>query len=226
MVKSYTTEAIIINRFNYSEADKVLTLFTKDHGKLTAIAKGLRKPQSKRKGHLELFNHIRCQLITSHTWDILTEVETVHYFTPLTTNPQLETGNGKLETISAAYRFAELIDRLLPSHEPHPDIFDLLSKTFLALGPHPYPLLQGEGIPSPYRRRTQDEVTNQSDSYLNSVDKYFKHRLIRSLGFWPSDRTVPTDIDAFIDSLLERPLKTTFSLLTIQNKFDFQPDSS
>ena len=182
MVKSYTTEAIIINRFNYSEADKILTLFTKDHGKLTAIAKGLRKPQSKRKGHLELFNHIRCQLIGSHAWDILTEVETISNFTQNMSNV-----NGQMSTvINSAYHFAELIDRLLPSHEPHPDIFDLLSKTLHSL--------------------CQMSIVN---GQMSNIDSYFKHRLIRSLGFWPSDHTVPTDINAFIDSLLERPLKTS-----------------
>lgn len=49
------SEAIILRRTNYGEADRITTFVTPDHGKLTAIAKGVRKPKSKLAGGLELF---------------------------------------------------------------------------------------------------------------------------------------------------------------------------
>ena len=52
---STRTEAIILRRTNYGEADRVLSLLTPEYGKLSAIAKGVRKPKSKLAGGLELF---------------------------------------------------------------------------------------------------------------------------------------------------------------------------
>lgn len=51
----FQTEAIILRRTNYGEADRILTLLTSEKGKLSAIAKGVRKPKSKLAGGLELF---------------------------------------------------------------------------------------------------------------------------------------------------------------------------
>lgn len=54
-MRPYSTEAIILRRTNYGEADRVLSIITPDHGKISAIAKGVRKPKSKLAGGLELF---------------------------------------------------------------------------------------------------------------------------------------------------------------------------
>lgn len=54
-MKPVKTEAIILRRTNYGEADRIINFLTPDHGKLSAIAKGVRKPKSKLAGGLELF---------------------------------------------------------------------------------------------------------------------------------------------------------------------------
>ena len=54
-MQTFRTEAIILRRTNYGEADRILNLMTPEHGKLSAIAKGVRKPKSKLAGGLELF---------------------------------------------------------------------------------------------------------------------------------------------------------------------------
>ena len=54
-MNSFRTEAIIMHRTNYGEADRILALLTPAHGKLSAIAKGVRRPKSKLAGGLELF---------------------------------------------------------------------------------------------------------------------------------------------------------------------------
>ncbi len=53
-MRQYKTEAIILRRTNYGEADRILNLLTPDNGKLSAIAKGVRRPKSKLAGGLEL----------------------------------------------------------------------------------------------------------------------------------------------------------------------------
>src|SRR3982751_6364925 len=54
-MRPFSTEAIILRRTNYGEADRILSLLTPERGKLSAIAKGVRKPKSKLAGGLELF---------------------------------------------------------------------------------------------------------------------------------------------------------------------------
>jgi DNA repair protein RecO (recombination protein O) len=54
-MRPYSTEAIILRRTNYGEADRVISFLTPERGKISAIAKGVRKPKSKLAGGLELF---------------------------------------------------------------------------------------------------------------------------------------------------------------------------
>jgi len=54
-MQTYRTEAIILRRTNYGEADRILNLLTPERGKVSAIAKGVRKAKSKLAGGLELF---------------------------------------------------------------------------------------------------------------------------------------------------------------------------
>ena len=53
--RTYRTEAVVIRRSDFGEADRLLTLFSADRGKTRAIATGARKPQSRKTGHVELF---------------------------------------------------------------------------------------------------------------------------------------------------------------------------
>ena len=54
-MQTLRTEAIILRRTNYGEADRILNVLTPEHGKVSAIAKGVRKAKSKLAGGLELF---------------------------------------------------------------------------------------------------------------------------------------------------------------------------
>ena len=55
----YTTHAIVIRSLNYGESDKIITFFTRDYGKLKAIAKGARRSRKRFQNALGLFSHIR-----------------------------------------------------------------------------------------------------------------------------------------------------------------------
>ena len=52
----YHTKGVILRRIDYGEADRIITFFTPDRGKISAIAKGVRKPKSKLAGGVELFS--------------------------------------------------------------------------------------------------------------------------------------------------------------------------
>ena len=71
--RTYRTEAVVIRRSDFGEADRLLTLFSPDRGKLRAIAKGARKPQSRKTGHVELFMRSKFLLAVGRDLDIVTQ---------------------------------------------------------------------------------------------------------------------------------------------------------
>lgn len=118
---TYKTKGIIIKRVNYKEADKILTIFTANMGKITALAKGVRKTTSKLGGHLELFCSVDLILAEGKAFDIVTSVEKNCHFKNLCFD---------LDRTSHAYYVCELVDKF--THEDYKDtrLYNLL---FLAL---------------------------------------------------------------------------------------------
>lgn len=121
----YRTEAIILRRSDFDEADRLLTFFTPHRGKLRAVAKGARKPGSRKSGHLELFSHTRLLLARGRNLDIVTQAETVESFLPLRED---------LLRTTYAYYAAELVDRFVSDEDENRPVFDLLLAAFEWLG--------------------------------------------------------------------------------------------
>src|SRR6266436_5729191 len=71
----YTTEAIVLRRTDFGEADRILTLFTPTYGKVRAVAKGVRRTTSRLAGHLEPFTRTQLLLATGRDLDIVTQAE-------------------------------------------------------------------------------------------------------------------------------------------------------
>ncbi len=128
---TYKTEGIIIKRTNFGEADKILTVLTRNRGKLKVLAKGIRRINSRRAGNVELFNQAVVFLAEGRTFKILTEARTVRSF------PQLRT---ELTMSAAAFYLAELVDRLIPEEQTQPAVFELLSKALGRLNGEKYNL--------------------------------------------------------------------------------------
>ena len=76
--RRYTTDAIVLSRFDLGEADRVLTLITPGGGKLKAIAKGVRRPTSRLGGSLEPFAELTVALARGRTFDVVTQVSVGH----------------------------------------------------------------------------------------------------------------------------------------------------
>lgn len=122
--RTYATEAVILGRKNYGEADRLLTVFSKHYGKLRVIAKGIRRPTSRKKGALELFNHVRLFLAKGKNLDIVTEAETKDGFFGWRKD---------LTKVGVSYHFSELVTRLLPERQEHKEVFELLVESFRSL---------------------------------------------------------------------------------------------
>ncbi len=119
-MRSFKAEGIVIKRNNYSEADRIVTIFTKKNGKIKVKATGVRKIASRRSPHIELFNYCIFSLYQGRNMPTLTEVESKESF------PLLKKD---LKRIGLAYHVCELVDGLCAENQEHQDIFMLLGKT-------------------------------------------------------------------------------------------------
>lgn len=130
--RRWTTEAVVLRHAPLGEADRLLTLYTRNLGKVRALAKGVRKPTSRKAGHLEPLTHTRVLLAQGQTFAIVTQAEAVHTF------PRLRED---LERFAQAVYCAELVDRFVYEGESQPGLFRLLVETLERVEAHSRPWL-------------------------------------------------------------------------------------
>ncbi len=111
--------AFILRRINFGDSDRYITLFTKNHGKIEVVAKGVRKITSRRAPSIELFNMVEFQAIKTQKNYILTEVKLVSSFEHL---------KKELKHIEKVFLMCELIDAVMADGVRHVDVFDLLER--------------------------------------------------------------------------------------------------
>lgn len=73
----YRDEAVVLRTQKLGEADRIVTMLTREHGRLRAVAKGVRRTKSKFGARLEPGSHIDVQLYVGKTFDIVTQVEAI-----------------------------------------------------------------------------------------------------------------------------------------------------
>jgi DNA repair protein RecO (recombination protein O) len=115
---SLKTEAVVLRSMRYGEADRILHLYTPDRGRISAIAKGVRKTRSRFGGRLEPFFRLRLVLHEGRS-DLLTvtSAETVASYTRLRDNGP---------TLDAAARACDAVNRLFGEAEPSQPVYHLL----------------------------------------------------------------------------------------------------
>jgi len=77
---SLRVEAVILRHADWGEADRLLTLYSREQGKLRAIAKGVRKIQSRKAGHLEPFTRSKIMLARGHDLWIVTQTDSIDLY--------------------------------------------------------------------------------------------------------------------------------------------------
>lgn len=113
----FKTEAVILKKSNFEEADRILTLYTQGFGKISCIAKGIRRPKSKKAGHLELGNWCKVFVARGKNLDILSEVEVKKPF---------GINNFSEDKANRIYHFLELVDSTTPKNQKNASVFKLL----------------------------------------------------------------------------------------------------
>jgi len=123
--RSFRVDAVVLRHSDYGEADRLLTLYTRQLGKTRAIAKGARKIASRKAGHIEPFTHVRLQLAKGRDTLIVTQADTVDAYLPL---------RDDLILTSQASYVLELLDRFTYEDETENSaIFRLLTDTLSRL---------------------------------------------------------------------------------------------
>ncbi|MFZ0378466.1 MAG: DNA repair protein RecO [Solirubrobacteraceae bacterium] len=125
MPRSLRTEAIVLRSIRYGEADRILHLYTTSYGRLSAIAKGARRPRSRFGARLEPFFHIHVILHEGRG-----ELHTVTGVDTVTAHAGLRE---HAATIDAAARACDAVARLFETPDPHPEVFRLLANELALL---------------------------------------------------------------------------------------------
>jgi DNA repair protein RecO (recombination protein O) len=115
--RTYRTTAIVLKSSPFAERDRLLVLFTPEHGKLRVLAKGVRRTTSRLAGHVGLFTHSGLFLVHGRTFDLVTQGETIEQFSSLSSD---------LWKLSLAFYAGELIDRFTEEQHPVAGMFDAL----------------------------------------------------------------------------------------------------
>lgn len=108
----------MLSRFDLGETDRIITLLTRDRGKIRAVAKGARKPTSKLAPSLEYFTRSRMILSRGRDLDIITSVEVLE---------RPDNLGERIDAFSHACHLAEVTNKLVPEEQDVPDIYRLLS---------------------------------------------------------------------------------------------------
>ncbi|RZQ60354.1 DNA repair protein RecO [Amycolatopsis suaedae] len=122
----YRDTGVVLRTHKLGEADRIITLLTRRHGKVRAVAKGVRRTGSRFGARLEPFGHVDVQFYTGRTLDVVTQVQTVDAFAlPIVADYQAYT---------AASAIAETADRLTAEEgEPALKLYLLVTGALRAL---------------------------------------------------------------------------------------------
>jgi DNA repair protein RecO (recombination protein O) len=114
------TEAIVLRSLRYGEADRILHLYTPQRGRVSAIAKGVRRARSRFGGRLEPFFRLQLDLHEGRGELLtVTGAQTVEGYPRLRSNAH---------ALDAAARACDAVGRLFETGEPHPGVFNLLCR--------------------------------------------------------------------------------------------------
>lgn len=118
--RSIRVEAIVLKHSDFGEADRMLTLYTRELGKIKAIAKGARKTRSRKAGHVEPFSHVSLQLARGRNLYIVTQAEAIQTHAKLAED---------LLRIGYASYIVELLERFSVEEDENGALYRLIRDT-------------------------------------------------------------------------------------------------
>ena len=126
----YRDEGVVLRTIKLGEADRIVTIFTQGHGKVRAVAKGIRKTTSKFGARLEPTSRVALQCYKGRELDIVTQAET------LESNRVLRE---EYALLTHAIPMLEAVDQVAQEREPNPALYRMLTGALRTLGDHAEP---------------------------------------------------------------------------------------
>ncbi len=113
------TDAVVLRAMDYGETSRIVTLFTREKGKLAVLAKGARLPKSRFGATLQPMAYTQVVFYHKPTRSLQTLTESAHV------RPLMGISRD-LVKLAVGQRLVELVAALIPAEEPHPPVFNLL----------------------------------------------------------------------------------------------------
>jgi DNA repair protein RecO (recombination protein O) len=123
----YKDEGIVLKATRLGEADRIVTLFARDNGKVRAVAKGVRKTKSRFGGRLEPFTRVALVVYRGRNLDTITSADILSSFKSL---------RADYARLTAAATLAEVVDKVTPERERALSVYGLLEGGLRALEAH------------------------------------------------------------------------------------------
>ncbi|MGN6696089.1 MAG: DNA repair protein RecO [Aquihabitans sp.] len=114
----YRDQGIVLRTYKLGEADRIVSFMTERHGKVRAVAKGVRKTKSKFGARLEPPTHVALQLYEGRELDIVTQAESIDHFRAIRED---------LDRLTRAVTMLEAVDQLALEREPNPELYKMLA---------------------------------------------------------------------------------------------------
>jgi DNA repair protein RecO (recombination protein O) len=176
----YKTTGIILKRTNSGEGDKIITALCEHQGKKRLVGKGIRKINSRRSGHIELFSKTNFLIHSGKTLDYITGATAIDVY---------GASYRLLSQVAAAYTACEVIDRLIMEGQEHDEAFYRLDK-FLSdvktTSPEQVPTILKEFIDDMLKILGYKTVDSRSTSLGNAVASVERiiERKVRSINLF------------------------------------------
>ena len=128
----YRDEGIVLRTIKLGEADRIVTFLTRGHGKVRAVAKGVRKTSSRFGARLEPTSRVALQCYQGRELDVVTQVETLEANRALREEYVL---------LTHAVPMLEAVDQIAQEREPNPALYRMLSRALHTLAELRNPLV-------------------------------------------------------------------------------------
>lgn len=116
-MRAYKSEGVVLGRRDYGEADRILTVYAKDYGKVSMMAKGVRRLGSRKRGHVEVFGRINFSAVRGKGMDLITEADLIDNYSVI---------RKSLKKTTVGYYFCEVIEKVTREGEKNEELYNLL----------------------------------------------------------------------------------------------------
>ncbi len=128
----YRDTGVVLRTYKLGEADRIVVIMTAEHGKVRAVAKGVRKTKSRFGGRLEPLNHVSLLLYEGRELDIVSQAESIDSRAPLLED---------LDALTQGIALLEAVDQMSLDREPAPHLYRMLVGALRTLEARPSPLV-------------------------------------------------------------------------------------